>query len=214
MNADGTFNPAFSTRNGFIGGSPARADPISITALVPTSNGKLYVGGSLRNFNAVDVGSLLRLNPDGTLDSTFVTNVGYISGASVVEAMAPAGDGTRDLYAGGRIFGVVNGLPVTFLPTRVTDTGTLDPAFAPTVPTITLALAPAGDGTGDVLVFGLGTETQDLPERLLRLNRNGAVVPTFHEPNIVGEVFTIVPVLDGTGTSISVEALLLIMGRL
>jgi hypothetical protein len=199
LKADGTLNPSFSTGNGFIGGSPARADPISITALVPTSNRKLYVGGSLRTFNGANVQSLLRLNADGTLDSTFVTNVGYISGANVVEAMALAGDGTQYLYAGGRIFGRVDGMPITFLPIRVTDTGAPDLAFAPAVPMITEALAPAGDGTGDVLVFGLGTESQDRPQRLLRLNRNGVVVPGFHEPNIVGDIFTIVPALDGTG---------------
>ena len=36
-------------------------------------------------------------------------------------------------------------------------------------------------------------------KRLCRLNRHGAVVPTFHEPIIDRDVFTIVPALDGTG---------------
>ena len=109
--------------------------------------------------------------------------------------MALAGDGTSDLYAGGRIFEVNNHVP-TNGQIRVNDTGALDSIYAPTVSMLTLALAPAGDGSGDVLVFGPFGERG---VRLCRLNRHGAVVSTFHEPIIDREVFTIVPALDGTG---------------
>jgi hypothetical protein len=70
---------------------------------------------------------------------------------------------------------------------------------------ITYAIAPAEDDTDEVLVFGCctvaGTNTPN-PVRLLRLNHNGAVVPTFHEPTLGPTFllnFSIIPVLDDTG---------------
>src|SRR5262249_28632508 len=102
LNADGGVDPAFSTGHGFPGGLPTNANPAWIQALLPTSNGKLSVGGSLLSYNGVDVSSLVRLNVDGTLDTTFMGNVGYTS-APVVEVIAPVGLGTQAIYIGGRI---------------------------------------------------------------------------------------------------------------
>ena len=149
-------------------------------------------------------GSLLRLNPDGSLDSTFATGTGVpgIAGTTAVETIALATDGSGDIYGGGRI-GRYNGTPVTLGSIRVHETGALDTTFAPTEPTITIAMAPAEDGTGDVFVSAYGRSAPDLPVRFLRLDRTGAPAPAFHEPQL-GEqtldplVLTIVPVLDGT----------------
>jgi hypothetical protein len=128
------------------------------------------------------VPSLVDLNVDGTLDRTFVANVGYTSDP-VVEVIARVGHGTQDIYIGGRI-GVF----------RVLSTGAFDSSFAAAVPMMTLSIAPVQDETGDVYVSGLA----DNRIRLLRLNRNGAMVSAFHEPVLDAEIFTIVPLLDGT----------------
>lgn len=55
-----------------------------------------------------------------------------------------------------------------------------------------MAVAAAQDGTGDVLVYICYLN------RLIRLTRSGALLPTFHEPSVDAEIYTIVPVLDGT----------------
>jgi hypothetical protein len=59
---------------------------------------------------------------------------------------------------------------------------------------IAFSIAPVQDGTGDLYASGLA----DNRIRLLRFNRNGAVVSTFQEPNLDAEVLTIVPLPDGT----------------
>ena len=182
LNADGSVDPVFSTGNGFPGGLPSNANPAWIQALLPTSNGKLSVGGSLLSYNGIAVSSLIRLNVNGTLDTTFMSNVGYTS-APVVEVIAPVGPGTQDIYIGGRI-----GL------FRVLETGAFDTSFTAAVPMITFSIAPVQDGTGDLYASGLA----DNRIRLLRFNRNGAVVSTFREPNLDAEVLTIVPLPDGT----------------
>jgi hypothetical protein len=185
LNADGSVDPAFSTRNGFPGGSSARANPVILDAILPTSNGKLYVGGSLLTYNGVAVPSLVRLNVDGTLDQTFMPDIGYMINVPSVTSIARAGDGTTDLYAG-RWVGS----------TRVHDSGETDTVYAPTVSMAVLDIAPVGDETNDVLVGGFSREDN---RHLKRLNRNGAVVPAFQEPNLDAEVYTILPVQDGTG---------------
>ncbi len=188
LNADGTVDAAFSTETGFPTQSAARGDPQLITNLLPTSNGKLYVGGSLYLYNSVPVSSLLRLNPDGTLDSTFVvTSLVYVSGAPVVEinGLVPAGDGTQDLYVGGRIN---NGGSV-----RVHDTGATDTSYQPAVQLLPYAIAPAQDGSRDVLLADCCHPT------VHRFDRNGALVTQFRRPALDNAIITIVPLQDGTG---------------
>ena len=140
------------------------------------------MGGSLLSYNGVAVPSLVRLNVDGTLDPTFMSHVGYTSDP-VVEVIALVGPGTQQIYIGGRI-----GLY------RVLETGAFDASFTAAVPMIAFSIAPVQDGTGDLYASGLA----DNRIRLLRFNRNGAVVSTFHEPNLDAEVLTIVPLPDGT----------------
>jgi hypothetical protein len=173
-NADGSADPAFSTGNGFAGGS---------TFPEKTS-------------------SLIRLNSDGTLDPTFAVNVPYNNEGHAVEVLVPVGDGTQDLYAGGRI-NLYNDALVNYS-VRVKENGALDPTYAPALPLVTQTIAPAQDGTGDVFVSGY-TPGPNLVSsaRLLRFNRNGALVPTFQEPRLTSDsqnpvVFHIVPILDGT----------------
>lgn len=182
LNADGSVDPAFSTRHGFPGGLPPQSNPAWIQALLPASNGKLSVGGSLLSYNGVAVSSLIRLNVDGTLDTAFAGDVGY-SSAPVVEVIAPVGRGSQDIYIGGGI-GVF----------RILETGACDTSFAAAVPMIAFSIAPVQDGTGDLYVTGVA----DNRIRLLRFNRNGAVVAAFHEPNLDAEVLTIVPLPDDT----------------
>jgi hypothetical protein len=182
LNADGGVDAAFSTGHGFPGGLPPNANPAWIQALLPASNGKLSVGGSLLSYNGVVVSSLVRLNVGGTLDTTFVGNVGYTYDP-VVEVIAAIGNGSEDVYIGGRI-GVF----------RVLATGAFDPSFTAAVPMITFSIAPTQDGTGDLYVSGVAGNRI----RFLRFDRNGAVVATFHEPNLDAEVLTIVPLPDGT----------------
>ena len=199
LNPDGTPDQTFSIGTGFPGGADAFDAPVAAIS-VPPGSGKLYAGGSLSTYNGQTVNSLVRLNPNGTLDSTFMTGTGVpgVIDVPIVEVIARAGDGSRDLYAGGRI-GNYNGTPVTLGSIRVHETGALDTTFGPTEPMITFTIAPAEDGSGDVFVFGLGTKTNDRPARLLRLNREGGLISTFHEPALDANfVLTIVPVLDGT----------------
>jgi len=195
---DGNPDPLFPINLRFPGPADENSPMVSCLA-VPRGSGKVYVGGSMSvSFGGRPPGSLLRLNADGTVDATFATGTGVpgIIGTTAVEAIALAADGSGDVYAGGRITGY-NGMPVTLGTIRVHDNGALDSIFAPSRPLVPFAIAPAQDGSGDVLVGGFSPGV-NIALPLLRLARDGAAVSSFHEPTLDEEILTIVPVLDGT----------------
>ena len=67
-------------------------------ALAGDGTGDLYVGGAFTSYNGTVANDLVRLTARGTVDPTFVTGAGF-NGS--VRSIAPAGDGTRNLYVGG-----------------------------------------------------------------------------------------------------------------
>jgi hypothetical protein len=198
LNADGTLDRAFVVGTG-LESSPEVNVGVRSLALAPDRSGRLYVGGGFVKYNGAPVSSLLRLNPDGTIDSTFHIGSGIPALATVppVLIVVPAHDGTHDIYAGGHIRSY-DGQPVIPGVIRVHETGALDDTFVPEVALTVFAISSAGDGSGDVYVAG---DTNTMPShRLLRLNRHGARVPNFHEPSGLDSwITTIVPARDGSG---------------
>lgn len=117
LNANGSRDTAFVTQ-GFEHGVGAKGDRVA--QLLPAAGGRIYVGGTMAQYHGEWVGSLVRLNPDGSRDATFARDVGWNADATVVEALASAADGTDDIYVGGR-------MPLW----RLKATGAVDPSFEP-----------------------------------------------------------------------------------
>lgn len=69
LNSDGTLDTDFMLN----AGSGANGD---INSIVFQSNGKIIIAGSFTNWNGNSVGNVVRLNSDGTLDLSFLTNIG------------------------------------------------------------------------------------------------------------------------------------------
>jgi uncharacterized delta-60 repeat protein len=75
LNTNGTYDATFNVGTGITGST-------FVTDVIPT-NGKYLVTGVFDNFNGSSVGSIMRLNSDGSLDTTFNagTGTGYDSNA-------------------------------------------------------------------------------------------------------------------------------------
>jgi hypothetical protein len=199
LNPDGTPDTTYPVVDFRTPGDTRGAATIGALA-VPPGSGKLYVGGSMATYNGEVVGSFVRLNPDGTLDRSFgINKTSPSTSTTIVEAIAPARDGSGDVYAGGRI---------TNFSMRFHEDGEVDASYAPTTQLVPNIISPAQDGTGDIFLSGFGfttTSTGTSVFRLVRLDRTGAPVSTFREPTLGAEppnsayVLSIVPVLDGTG---------------
>src|SRR6185503_4472985 len=191
LNADGTVDQAFATGTGF-------NNTVHSIAPAGDGSGDLYVGGSFTNYNGTLANDLVRLNDDGTVDQAFATGTGF---NNAVYSIAPAGDGSGDLYVGGS-FTNYNGTLANDL-VRLNDDGTVDQAFATgTGFTNTVrSIAPAGDRSGDLYVGGSFTTYNGTPANdLVRLNADGTVDQAFATgTGFNNTVHSIAPAGDGSG---------------
>ncbi|MCB2406426.1 T9SS type A sorting domain-containing protein [Hymenobacter lucidus] len=114
--ADGSLDTSFTF------GSAASVRQISSLALQP--DGKILVGSGPSLQNAPQTGGLVRLNPNGSLDSSFSV-AGTLVQGELVSAILVQADGK--VVVGGS-FSNFNGQNMGSL-VRLTSTGTIDPTF-------------------------------------------------------------------------------------
>jgi uncharacterized delta-60 repeat protein len=136
------------------------------------SDGKSIIGGSFSQWNGTNVGRIVRLNSDGTLDTTFTTNNGTGANASFVYEIAVQSDG-KILVCGQ--FTAWNGTTVGRI-VRLNSDGTLDTAFTTNTGTgannIVHSIAIQSDGK--IVVCGSFTTWNGTTVgRIVRLNSDG-----------------------------------------
>lgn len=74
LNADGTYNPSlpFNASGNGLGAQTGLPTPMGDVEVLP--NGQIIVVGDFSNYNGTNIGrGIVRLNPDGTRDTTFIT---------------------------------------------------------------------------------------------------------------------------------------------
>ncbi len=176
-----------------------------VYALAIQTDGKILVGGNFTSLQPNGAGTpvtrnnLARVNPDGTLDSTFNPNVN-----SQVNAVAVQADGK--IVIGG-VFTSVGGASRNGL-ARLNADGSLDSSInltfansgSPSSPVVN-ALAIQSDGK--ILVGGAftavipaGSATATLRNRAARFNADGSLDTTF-DPNANSTVFALSVQYDG-----------------
>lgn len=104
----------------------AQSLPGTVQALCRQADGRLLVAGDFTRFNNWPSSNVVRLRPDGRVDSTFLAHP--VSGGSILAVATDAQD--RVLIAG--TFTTVDGQPRSRVARLLAD-GTLDPAFAPDI---------------------------------------------------------------------------------
>jgi uncharacterized delta-60 repeat protein len=123
LNADGSLDTSFDIGAGFGDSFP------TILSIVVQRDGRILVGGSFESYQGAARSSLVRLMPDGALDTSFDIGSGFESGnfpgPGFVSGMALQPDG-KLLVSGG--FGYFNGVWATGI-LRLNLDGSLDPAF-------------------------------------------------------------------------------------
>lgn len=119
LNADGTVDPTFVAGSG-----PVPFFVNVVTMLVVQADGKIVVAGNFELFDGSGNHFLERLNPDGSLDTSFHPGHGQNSG---LEAMVLQPDGK--ILLGGP-FSDYDGIPRNTI-ARVNTDGTLDLSFDP-----------------------------------------------------------------------------------
>src|SRR5204863_3168681 len=115
LNADGTVDSTFNV-------TPALDGAVRDIAI--QSDGRIIIGGEFSHVAGMAAGRVARLNPEGTLDATFVTGTGA---NGVVFGVAVQEDGRIGL---GGDFTSFNGLPLSRI-ARLNSDGSVDAGFNP-----------------------------------------------------------------------------------
>lgn len=101
----------------------------SVSAILPLPDGKILVGGRFNSYNGIATGSVVRLNSNGSLDTTFINGTvegAVLYGATDVNALAVQPDG-KILVAG--VFRL-NAETATRTLVRLNADGSLDTGFS------------------------------------------------------------------------------------
>ena len=115
LNSNGSVDATFVTGTGF---------DANVSALTSQTDGKILVGGSFLNFNGVTANKIIRLNSNGSVDSSFISGSGFSSGTVEIINVSAAGA----IMIGGSFIETYNGTDVNRI-MLLEANGMLNPAF-------------------------------------------------------------------------------------
>jgi uncharacterized delta-60 repeat protein len=107
INSNGTlvgtssFNPGVGNATGF------NLVPRVICQAVNSTS--VYVGGNFTTYSGSAVSNLVRINSNGTLDTTFNTGTGFSPATNITTCIANTLDGSGDIFVGGFTFTTYSG---------------------------------------------------------------------------------------------------------
>jgi|GEM_PF-3552463 len=176
LNPDGTKDTSFNVGSGFSNSMYSNY----ISSIILQDDGKMILGGVFTKFQGLPQNYIIRLNSDGSKDSTFNCGTGFMdnpNGGSTVLTMVKQKDGK--ILVGGGFLGY-QGIAAKYL-IRLNADGTKDTSFDigtgfnSTVKTIVL------QNDGKIIVGGEFTQFQGLSQnRLIRLNTDGSKDASFN----------------------------------
>lgn len=165
LNANGSLDPIFNM------GSSAN-NSIYATAIQP--DGKIIIGGDFTRYSGTTINRIVRINMDGSLDGTFLTNTG--TDASV-RSIAIQNDG-KIIIAGS--FTNYNNSAFNRI-ARLNTNGTYDLSFTTGSGFNGTINSTSIQSDGKVIVCGEFTNYNGTPiNRIARLDINGSLDPTFN----------------------------------
>jgi uncharacterized delta-60 repeat protein len=145
-----------------------------VNVLSIQSDGKILVGGSFTTYKGLTQNYIVRLNTDGSLDSTFDVGVGF---DNQVRAITIQPDGK--ILVGGN-FTTYKGLTQTRI-VRLNTDGSLDSTFDVGTGFNTLVLSLLTQSDGKILVGGNFSTYKGLTQNFIaRLNIDGSLDSTFN----------------------------------
>jgi uncharacterized delta-60 repeat protein len=182
LNTDGSVDTSFNA-GVVLGSSASQVNIITLQA-----NNQILVGGYFNTIGGGTPGSLARLNPDGTIDSTFKVGAGASLGVDAIKIQPDE----KILISGWFIS--FNGVTRNKL-ARINPDGSLDTSFVSNVDDTTIqvydfALLPNGK---IVIVGNFGSVGGELCNRVCRLNPDGRIDRSFKSgtDSPIDYVFTI-----------------------
>jgi uncharacterized delta-60 repeat protein len=161
-------------------------------AVTQQTDGKLLVGGNFTSYNGENENYIIRLNTDGTKDTSFDTGTGFSNQVRVITTQT---DGK--ILVGGH-FSAYNETTVNRI-VRLNADGTKDNTFNTGTGFNLIVYTVALQADGKILVGGNFTTYNGLTENyIIRLNSDGTKDNSFNTGNGFNNiVYTIIPQVDG-----------------
>ncbi len=197
LNSDGSLDSTFNSGGAGLASTTGQPE---VNSMLVVSGDKIYVGGTFNTYNGTTRNGLLRLNADGSLDTTF-NNTGLLSlafGVRYAQALAVQPDG-KLLVAGAFLAVSGGGYPNL---ARVNADGTPDASFNAAIAG-TMSAVTDIDVLPDGRLLICGSRYNSTLQRndpiVYRLNNDGSTDPSF---NIIwgdnyGAINEIQPLPDG-----------------
>jgi hypothetical protein len=184
-------DPAFDVGAGF-------DDLVFAIAPALDGSGAVYFGGSFTSYDGHAANRIVRLAADGSIDADFISGAGF---DDRVTAIAPALDGSGDVYVGGHFISYDGTASRRIV--RLNSDGSIDSGFdvGSGFDGRVLAIAPATDGSGAVYAGGVFVSYDGTPSRfIIRLAADGSVDSSFDVgTGFSGIVVAIAPATDASG---------------
>jgi uncharacterized delta-60 repeat protein len=173
LNSDGSKDTSFNVGSGFSG----TTSNTFVNSVVVQSDGKILAGGAFTTFTGQTNNKMIRLNSDGSKDTSFNIGTGFGTGVNYIQLITLQSDG-KILPAGG--YTTFSGQTQRFY-VRLNSDGSKDTSFdiGTGFSTNTYATLVQSDGT--ILVGGAFTgATGTANIRMIRLNSNGSKDTSFN----------------------------------
>ena len=166
LKPDGTVDPDFNTGTGFNG---------KVYSSHIQSDGKIIIGGNFTSYNGVPIGRLIRLNNDGSHDTTFNTSQAASSG--IINQIVQQSDG-KIIIVGS--FTKYNGTTVNRI-VRILPNGNLDSGFLTGLGTPANINSIEIQTDGKIILAGNFIKFNGIDvNRIIRLNPDGSMDATFN----------------------------------
>lgn len=168
LNTDGSVDPTFDIGTGFDN---------DINAVAVQSDGKIIAGGSFSTFQGVAQKYLIRLNPDGTKDTSFNTGSGFI-GSNYIFSVVIQKDGK--IIAGGGFIsyqGVAQKYLIRLNTDGSNDTSFVNPVVFKTMSYLyvnTICLQPDGKLIANFYDSGGNSASSSSDDSVYRFNSDGS----------------------------------------
>lgn len=161
LNSDGSRDTSFNVVTGFNG---------DINAFVPQVDGKILIGGWFNQYNGEESNYIIRLNSDGSRDTSFNTGAGFANGGVSTLTLQPDGK----IIVGGS-FTKYDGETTGYGIVRLNSDGSRDTSFDVGMGFNDTVVTIKQQDDGKILVGGYFTQyNEDQANYIIRLNSDGA----------------------------------------
>jgi uncharacterized delta-60 repeat protein len=165
LNTDGSKDTTFNSGTGF---------NFYTSTIAIQTDGKILVGGNFTSYNGITENRIIRLNSDGSKDSSFNTGIGFNNGVS---SMVIQND--SKIIVGGN-FTSYKGITENFI-IRLNSDGSKDTTFNSGTGFNSQTSTIAIQTDGKILIGGNFTSYKNITEnRIIRLNADGSKDTTFN----------------------------------